>query len=56
MRQTLALFKKLQLVGKIVSNPGTMQKTAKVEVTRLYRHPLVEKVRPTMASYGSRPF
>eukprot|EP00045_Choanoeca_perplexa_P001188 m.18341 g.18341 ORF g.18341 m.18341 type:complete len:108 (-) comp10788_c0_seq2:206-529(-) len=44
MRQTLALFKKLQLVGKVVSTPGTMQKTAKVEVVRLYRHPIVEKV------------
>eukprot|EP00730_Choanoeca_flexa_P012100 TRINITY_DN3289_c0_g1_i1.p1 TRINITY_DN3289_c0_g1~~TRINITY_DN3289_c0_g1_i1.p1 ORF type:complete len:108 (+),score=19.30 TRINITY_DN3289_c0_g1_i1:137-460(+) len=51
MRSTMALCKRLQLIGKVISMPKTMQKTAKVEVTRLVRHPVVEKVIKKRSKY-----
>jgi small subunit ribosomal protein S17 len=41
--------KRRRLVGKVVSNK--MQKTAVVEVERVYRHPLYRKVVRSVKSY-----
>ena len=45
MRPAMSLLARLQLVGTVTSQPTHMERTAKVMVTRLVRHPVVGKVR-----------
>lgn len=44
MRGSQALLARLQLVGRVLSRPGQMAKTAKVQVTRIVQHNITGKV------------